>query len=163
MFHSNVAFAYCGGSNEFLCGGGGPGSPCQSWARCGHSSTAAKLNLMFHSLRERCINQSFWFAWTVASHLIPCKNKPGQNMMSRQKQCNLRATNKNKQQAGPFNSDRCSHVKFIIKNMAPACPLLSFKGGKRQLLEKFNFAALKKEKWKFQPFNHQNNRKEMVQ
>lgn len=45
-------------------------------------------------------------------------------MMSREKQCNLRLPNKSKQQAGPFNSDRCSDVKCIIKNMAP--PALCF-------------------------------------
>lgn len=48
-------------------------------------------------------------------------------MMSREKQCNLRLPNKNKQQAGPFNSDCCSDVKYIIKNMAPSRPPLSFK------------------------------------
>lgn len=35
MFHSNVAFAYCGGSNEFSAGAGrrGPGFPtCQGWS-----------------------------------------------------------------------------------------------------------------------------------
>lgn len=104
-----------------------PGSPCQAWARGRRSSTAAKLNLMFNPLQERCINQSFWFAWSVASNLIPCKNKPGQNMMSEEKQCNLRLPNKNKQQAGPFNSDCCSDVKYIIKNTAPSGPPLSFK------------------------------------
>lgn len=134
MFHSNVAFAYCGGSNEFLRGGGGRrraaaglGSPCQAWARCRLGSTAAKLNLMFHSPQERCINQRLGFAWTVASNLIPCRNKPGHNMMSRGKQCNLRLPNKSKQQAGPFNSDCCSDVKYIIKNMAPSRPPLPFK------------------------------------
>lgn len=145
MFHSNVAFAYCGGSNEFLRDSGRPGSPCQAWARCRHSSTAAKLNLMFHSLQERCINQSFCFAWTVASNLIPCKNKPGQNMMSREKQCNLRLPNKSKQQAGPFNSDCCSDVKYIIKNRAPSCPLLSFKE------TGIHLNSLDEEKWKFSP------------
>lgn len=48
-------------------------------------------------------------------------------MMSQEKQCNLRLPNKNKQQAGPFNSDCCSDVKYIIKNMAPFRPPLSFK------------------------------------
>lgn len=53
-------------------------------------------------------------------------------MMSREKQCNLRLPNKNKQQAGPFNSDRCSDVKYIIKNIAPSHPPPSFqeRGGR---------------------------------
>lgn len=59
------------------------------------------------------------------------KNKPGQKMMSRGKQCNLGLPNKNKQEeeeeermgvggGGAFNSDCCSDVKYIIKNMASA-------------------------------------------
>lgn len=150
MFHSNVAFAYCGGSNEFLRGGGRPGSPCQAWARSRHRSTAAKLNLMFHSPQERCINQSFWFAWTVASDLIPCKHKAGQNMMSREKQCNLTLPNKNKQQAGPFNSARRSHVKCIIKTMAPSRNALSFKERGSHFKSLISFLQTRKMKvWTF--------------
>lgn len=125
MFHSNVAFAYRGGSNEFLHGGSRPGSPCQAWAQSRHGSTAAKLNLMFNLPQERCINQSFWFAWTVASDLIPCKNKPGQKMMSQGKKCNLSLLInliKTSNRWWPFNSDCCSYVKYIIKNKAPSHP-----------------------------------------
>lgn len=36
----------------------------------------AKLNLMFQPPLEKCINQGFWFAWTVRICPVPCKNKP---------------------------------------------------------------------------------------
>lgn len=144
MFHSYVAFAYCGGSNEFLRGSSMRGSPCQAWACCRHSSIAAKLNLMFHSPQERCINHCFWFAWTVAKNLIPCKNKPGQKMMSWGKQCNFRLPNKNKQQARPFNLDCCSDVKYIIKIMSPCWPSVLLKGKKNSKpFEKFNIVTRK--------------------
>lgn len=127
MFHSNVAFAYCGGSNEFLRGGRGPSSLCQGWARGTHTSTAAKLNLMFNLLQERCINQSFWFAWTVAS-----ENKPGQKMMSWWKQCNLRFPNKNKQWGGGHLIQTAALMSSILlKTWPPPAMRLSFKQRRR--------------------------------
>lgn len=142
MFHSNVAFAYCGGSNEFSRGRpAGPGSPCRGWARGRRPSTAAKLNLMSNPLQERCINQSFWFAWTVAS-----KHKPGQKMMSWGKQCNLMLPNKNKQKGrvgGAFNSDCCSDVRYIIKNRASA-RFPSFIYAETRTFKRLNTVALSK-------------------
>lgn len=141
MFHSNVAFAYCGGSNEFLRGGSRPGSPCQAWARSRHRSTAAKLNLMFHSPRERCINQSFWFAWTVASDLIPCKHKAGQKMMSREKQCNLTLPNKNKQQADRLIQPAAPMSSVLLK---PWLPPHRFHLRREEPFQKFNIVSANK-------------------
>lgn len=70
MFHSNVAFAYCGRSNESLCWG-----MAQITVSGGTGFAEAKLNLMFQPALEKCINQGFWFAWSVKNCSVPCKNK----------------------------------------------------------------------------------------